>query len=48
MNLLLDSHALLWWLGDSRRLGQAARAESLTVVTHDRRFAAYNVSVVWT
>ena len=25
MNLLLDSHALLWWLDDSPRLGPAAR-----------------------
>lgn len=25
MNLLLDSHALLWWLGDHVRLGPAAR-----------------------
>jgi PIN domain nuclease of toxin-antitoxin system len=26
MNLLLDSHALLWWLDDNPRLGPAARA----------------------
>lgn len=26
MNLLLDTHALLWWLIDSPRLGPAARA----------------------
>lgn len=26
MNLLLDTHALLWALGDSERLGSAARA----------------------
>lgn len=25
MNLLLDSHILLWWLSDSRRLNSAAR-----------------------
>ncbi len=25
MRLLLDTHALLWWLGDDPRLGQAAR-----------------------
>lgn len=27
MNLLLDTHALLWWLGGDRALGAAARAE---------------------
>jgi PIN domain nuclease of toxin-antitoxin system len=26
MRLLLDTHALLWWLGDEERLGPAARA----------------------
>lgn len=26
MNLLLDTHTLLWWLGDDRRLTRAARA----------------------
>ena len=26
MRLLLDSHALLWWLDDSQRLGPRARA----------------------
>lgn len=26
MNLLLDSHTLLWWLDDSPRLGSRARA----------------------
>jgi PIN domain nuclease of toxin-antitoxin system len=26
MRLLLDTHALLWWLGDEARLGPAARA----------------------
>jgi PIN domain nuclease of toxin-antitoxin system len=26
MNILLDTHALLWWLRDSRRLGKQARA----------------------
>lgn len=25
MKLLLDTHTLLWWLADDRRLGQAAR-----------------------
>ena len=25
MKLLLDTHALLWWLGDDRRLGSKAR-----------------------
>ncbi len=25
MRLLLDTHALLWWLSDDRRLGQRAR-----------------------
>lgn len=25
MKLLLDTHALLWWLGDDPRLGEAAR-----------------------
>lgn len=126
MNLLVDTHALLWWLGDSPRLGSEARsaitepgnavhvsaatvweisiksalgkldvaeadlltelakshlsplsisgshawaagrlprhhedpfdrmlvaqamAESLTIVTHDRRFAGYGVPVLWT
>lgn len=27
MNLLLDTHALLWWLGDSPRLGRKARGQ---------------------
>lgn len=26
MNLLLDTHVLLWWLSDDERLGRAARA----------------------
>jgi PIN domain nuclease of toxin-antitoxin system len=26
MRVLLDTHALLWWLGDDRRLGTTARA----------------------
>lgn len=26
MNLLLDTHALLWWLADDRSLGRRARA----------------------
>ena len=26
MNLLLDTHALIWWLVSSRRLGERARA----------------------
>ncbi len=26
MRLLLDTHALLWWLADDRRLGRRARA----------------------
>lgn len=26
MKLLLDTHALLWWLADDRKLGPAARA----------------------
>jgi PIN domain nuclease of toxin-antitoxin system len=26
VNLLLDTHALLWWLTDSRKLGRRARA----------------------
>ncbi len=26
MKLLLDTHALLWWLADDRRLGRKARA----------------------
>jgi PIN domain nuclease of toxin-antitoxin system len=38
VRLLLDTHAALWWLGDSPRLGavareQIARAESLVVVS---------------
>lgn len=27
MKLLLDTHALLWWLGDGARLGQHARSQ---------------------
>jgi PIN domain nuclease of toxin-antitoxin system len=27
LKLLLDTHALLWWLGDDARLGASARAE---------------------
>lgn len=26
MRLLLDAHALLWWLADDRRMGRSARA----------------------
>ena len=30
MNLLLDTHAVLWWQGDDRRLPKAARAAIAT------------------
>lgn len=35
MNLLLDTHPLLWWI-----------LEGLTIVTRDRTFDAYDVQVL--
>ena len=39
MKLLLDTHALLWWLGDDARLGAAARdliegRDNVVIVSH--------------
>jgi PIN domain nuclease of toxin-antitoxin system len=34
MNLLLDTHVLLWWLADDQRLGAACR-EAITLRTND-------------
>jgi PIN domain nuclease of toxin-antitoxin system len=59
VKLLLDTHVLLWWQRDDRRLNQAARAfdralvaqalvEGATVVTHDRALAPYDVPTIWT
>ncbi len=42
MSLLIDSHALLWWLTDDRRLGDKARSR----MTSSPR-AMVSVAVAW-
>ena len=55
MRLLLEIPALLWWLADDGLIDQGpfdrmliaqAVAEGLTVLTHDKRFADYDVTPV--
>lgn len=43
MRLLLDTHAAIWWLDDSSRLGEAARA-ALAAPSNERLLSA---CVVW-
>ena len=43
MNLSVDTHALLWWLGDSTALSQAARA----AIIDDRNIVVVSAAVVW-
>ena len=40
MRLLLDAHALIWWLGGDL-------ADSTPVVTYDAAFTAYGVATIW-
>ncbi|MFM2125621.1 MAG: hypothetical protein RL328_2072 [Acidobacteriota bacterium] len=42
LNLLLDTHVLLWWLGGNHRLGSRARQ---AIVSADRVFVS--VASVW-
>ena len=49
MKLLLDRHALLWWLADLGRLGPHARdliAEKASFLSDDRNASRYPVAVV--
>ena len=43
MNLLLDTHALLWWLMDDDRLGPAAREG----IAEPQNFCAVSAATVW-
>jgi PIN domain nuclease of toxin-antitoxin system len=51
MRLLLDTHALIWWLVDNPKLGSViiaqAMAVGLTVVTIDAMSRDYGVPVCW-
>ena len=42
MKLLLDTHALLWFLGDDPKL-----PEGLTLVTADENIPRYAVNTLW-
>jgi PIN domain nuclease of toxin-antitoxin system len=42
VRLLLDSHAVLWWLADSPRLGQAAR-EAIAAPANDVLVSAASI-----
>lgn len=42
MRLLLDTHVLLWWLGDDRRLGDDARA-----AIEESDLAAVSAATLW-
>ena len=47
MNLLLDTHVLLWWLDDLIRLLVAqTKVEYLTLVTRDSRLRAYDIPIL--
>ena len=53
MNLLLDTHVLLWWLDDPILLSKQALAaikepdvEYLTLVTRDSRLRAYDIPIL--
>jgi hypothetical protein len=44
VQLLLDTHAVLWWQADDRRLSAAARAAiATTLVTRDAPLGGYGV-----
>ncbi|CAI2063342.1 hypothetical protein [Serratia quinivorans] len=43
--LLLDTHALLWWLIDDSSLGLIAQAEGLTLISADAAFPQYGIRV---
>ncbi len=47
MDLLLDTHALLWWLGDDPKLGAEARAsiEKRTNAVYVSAAAAWEIAV---
>ena len=45
-NLILDTCTLVWLVADDARLSDTAKQEGLSIVTGDRRFAAYGVEVV--
>jgi PIN domain nuclease of toxin-antitoxin system len=50
LRLLLDTHTFLWWVNDSPELSNAARqaiSDKLTLVTADRMFSHYDVSLIW-
>jgi PIN domain nuclease of toxin-antitoxin system len=46
MRVLLDTHALLWWLTDERRLSQAQR-ESLEIATRSGERLGLSVICFW-
>jgi PIN domain nuclease of toxin-antitoxin system len=43
MRLLLDAHALVWWLSASERLGERAR-DAITDETND---AVVGIGTIW-
>lgn len=50
MNLLLDTHALIWWLQDSKKLGRRARSAILRPDSEVFISSAsvWEISVKWT
>jgi hypothetical protein len=42
LNLVLDTHILLWWLADDPKLSEAAR---VAIATRDPRISMYDVPV---
>ncbi len=49
MNYLLDTHVILWMLSSpDRMLIAEAIQEGLTLITHDKKFEAYDVPILWT
>ena len=53
MNILLDTHAFLWFVDDNPRLSNPARVliesdiEKMTLVSADPAFDAYEIKRVW-
>ena len=43
MNLLLDTHVLLWWLSDHPNLSQRAK----TVITNGQNLVFVSAAVIW-
>jgi PIN domain nuclease of toxin-antitoxin system len=43
MNLLLDTHVLLWWLDDNQNLSQSAR----TVIADGNNLVFVSAAVIW-